>query len=425
MPKYLSICLLLLLTACGGQEADHASGISVIKVWAHAGQAPERLILEQQATRFNNSQADLQVRLTFIPERSYNAQIQAAAVAGDLPDLLEFDGPFLFNYVWQQQLTPLDGLLSATTQEELLPSVFKQGRYLDRLYGVGTFDSGLGLFARHSALANAGVRIPTTPEDAWTGTEFLSVLELLASRDPDAMVLDLKLNYSGEWFTYAFSPLLQSAGGDLIDRSSYQSASGVLNGPGSVAAMRAVQQWFMHGYVDPNVDDAAFVAGRVPLSWAGHWEYPRYARALGDDLALLPLPDLGQGSRTGQGSWVWGITRTSKNQQAAAGFLEFLLKPDEVLAMASANGAVPATRTAIERSPLYGASGPLRLFTRQLQAGFGVPRPQTPAYPVISSAFQQAFTDIRNSGDIQSALDQAAAAIDQDIRDNKGYPTPD
>ena len=133
------------------------------------------------------------------------------------------------------------------TQDELLPSIVRQGRYLDRLYGVGTFDSGLGLYARRSALEAAGVRIPTGPEDAWTGEEFVRVLESLAARDPDGMVLDLKLNYSGEWFTYAFSPLLQSAGGDLIDRSDYQSAGGVLNGPQSVAAMQALQSWFTRG----------------------------------------------------------------------------------------------------------------------------------------------------------------------------------
>ena len=423
--RYLIIGLVLLLVGCGEQAGEQTSAAAVIEVWAHAGQAAERQVLERQAARFNASQKAIRVRLTFIPEQSYNAQIQAAAVAGDLPDALEFDGPFLFNYVWQGHLQSLDGLLSEETRQELLPSIVSQGLYLGHFFGVGTFDSGLGLYARRSVLEAAGVRIPADPEDAWSIDEFSGALESLASRDPDGMVLDLKLNYSGEWFTYAFSPLLQSAGGDLIDRGSYQTANGVLNGPHAVAAMRKLQNWFVHDYVDPNVDDAAFINGRVALSWAGHWEYPRYAAAFGDDLALLPLPDLGRGSRTGQGSWVWGITRHSGNQQAAARFLEFLLEPEEVLAMAAANGAVPATRPAIERSPLYGASGALRLFSRQLLGGFSEPRPKTPAYPVITSAFQQAIADIRNEGDIQAALDKAAAAIEQDIHDNKGYPLPD
>ncbi|MGB5468104.1 MAG: extracellular solute-binding protein, partial [Sedimenticolaceae bacterium] len=275
-----------------------------------------------------------------------------------------------------------------------------------------------------SALQAADIRIPSDPQDAWDAGEFGAILKTLAERDADGMVLDLKLNYAGEWFTYAFSPLLQSAGGDLIDRSTYQSADGVLNGSSSVAAMTALQDWFSGGYVDPNLDDAAFVSGRVAFSWAGHWEYARYAAALGDDLVLLPLPDFGQGSRTGQGSWVWGITKDSEDPQAAARWLEFLLQPAEVLIMATANGAVPANQAAVARSPLYGRDGPLRLFTRQLLGGLSVPRPQTPAYPVITSAFQQAFRDIRNGADVQATLDAAVAVIDQDIRDNQGYPPP-
>jgi multiple sugar transport system substrate-binding protein len=425
MWKYLFISLLALVAGCSEPQDDQTDDLSVLKVWAHAGQESERQVLVQQVSRFNDSQADTWVQLTFIPEQSYNAQVQAAAVAGEMPDLLEFDGPFLYNYVWQGHLEPLDSLLSAKTREDLLPSIKKQGHYLGRLYGVGIFDSGLGLYASRSALEAAGVRIPAGPEDAWTGDEFTDVLWALADRDPDGMVLDLKLNYAGEWFTYAFSPLLQSAGGDLVNRTDFQSAGGVLNGPESVGAMSTLQQWFSRGYVDRNVDDAAFVSGRVALSWAGHWEYPRYAEALGEDLVILPLPDLGKGSRTGQGSWVWGITKRANHRREAVRFLEFLLQPEEVLAMATANGAVPATRTAIERSPLYGPDGALVLFTRQLTDGFSVPRPQTPAYPVITSAFQEVFHDIRDGGSVQGALDKAAAVIDQDIADNKGYPPPD
>ena len=403
MWKYLPVCLFIFFAGCDERQDEAEAGAGVLRIWAHAGQEAERKVLQQQVTRFNGSQTDIRLRINFIPEQSYNAQVQAAAVAGELPDVLELDGPFLSNYAWQGHLVSLDGLLSSAIRADLLPSIDKQGRYLEA----------------------AGVRIPTAPDDAWHEDEFEAALAALAARDADGRVLDLKLNYSGEWFTYAFSPLLQSAGGDLIDRNGYRSADGVLNGPGSVRAMRTLQRWLQAGYVDRNVDDNAFVGGRVAISWAGHWEYPRYAEALAADLVLLPLPDLGQGARTGQGSWVWSITRGSVDPDAAMRFIEFLLRPAEVLAMAGSNGAVPATRTAIEHSPLYGPAGPLHLFSRQLLGGYSVPRPRTPAYPVITSAFQQAFHDIHDGGDVQAALDRATRVIDQDIRDNKGYPSPD
>lgn len=414
--------IVVLLSACRNEPMEQqVDDLVQIEAWFHTGQESERRLIQNQVQRFNRLHSGVQVKLTLIPERSYNSQVQAAAIAGDLPDILEFDGPYLYNYVWQGHLQPLEKLLPEDLKSDLLPSIVKQGGYDDHLYGVGTFDSGLGLYGRRSKLKQAGVRIPQGPADAWTAEEFNGVLQKLAENDDDGAVLDLKLNYSGEWFTYAFSPVLQSAGGDLIDRAQYLTAAGVLNGPQAVEAMKTLQSWMQSGYVDPNIDDGAFITNRVALSWVGHWEYPRYAAIAGDDLLVLPLPDFGQGSRTGQGSWMWGVTAEGKRSEAAAGFLTFLLQPSEVLAMADANGAVPATRTAISMSQLYKNDGPLYLFVDQLINGFSVPRPQTPAYPVITSAFQAAFQDIRNNGDVQQALDKAVRLIDQDIRDNKGY----
>jgi multiple sugar transport system substrate-binding protein len=412
--------LLLCLNACSKGIPPEGT----IQVWSHAGQEAERQTLAQQVQRFNASQDEIAVQLTFIPEGTYNAQIQAASLSQDLPCLMEFDGPFVYNYIWQGKLIPLDNLLSEEIRQELLPSLIKQGTYRGRLYAVGTFDSGLGLYGRRSQLEAAGIRLPTSQEDAWTVKEFNRALAVLAQKDPDGQVLDLKLNYQGEWFTYGFSPLIQSAGSDLIERRNYRKARGTLNNRRAVAAMKQVQSWLKKGYVDPNLDDAAFTQGRVALAWGGHWNYRDYQQAAGGDLVILPLPDFGRGAKAGQGSWQWGITKTCPNPQGAARFLTFLLQAPEVLAMAEANGAVPGTKRAIAQSSLYAEGGPLRLFSAQLLAGSSLPRPQTPAYPVITSAFQNAFDDIRNGLSAKAALEQAAVTIDQDIKDNEGYREP-
>ncbi|NET48464.1 MAG: sugar ABC transporter substrate-binding protein [Merismopedia sp. SIO2A8] len=421
--RWLTVLTALLFLALGLSGcSQQLSSPGTLQVWAHSGPEAERQIITQQVARFNGSQSGTTVDITFLPEGSYNAQIQAAAISGDLPDVLEFDGPFVYNYVWQQNLIPLDDLISPGVRDDLLPSILDQGTYGDRLYSVGTFDSGLGLYGNRQMLETAGIRIPQGNDDAWTADEFQNALVALAKTDPDGHVLDLKLNYQGEWATYGFSPMLQSAGGDLINRQNYQSARGTLDSEGAIAAMTQLQSWLQEGYVDPNIDDAAFTTGRVALSWVGHWTYPSYMDALGDDLVVLPLPNFGQGSKTGQGSWNWGITQNCATPNAAMAFLEFILQPDEVLAMSNANGAVPGTKSAIAQSSLYQDGGPLRLFSSQLLTGKSIPRPQTPAYPVITSVFQQAFADIRHGADVATVLKKAAIAIDQDIEDNEGYP---
>jgi multiple sugar transport system substrate-binding protein len=414
-----SLLVALLLPACG---ADPGDGAPILRVWAHAGDEAEREVLEGQVARFNAGDRGIQVDLTLLPEGSYNAQVQAAAVAGDLPDVLEFDGPFLYSYVWQGHLVPLDELLGPEVRADLLGSIIDQGTYRDRLYAVGTFDSGLGLYARRSHLESIGARIPAGPGDAWSGDEFDQLLHDLARLDPDGAVLDLKLNYAGEWYTYGISPLVQSAGGDLIDRESLSHASGVLDGPASVRAMTRIQEWIHSGLVDPNIDDAGFASGRVALSLGGHWNYAAYSNAAGSDLALVPLPDLGAGAKTGRGSWVWALTRYCERPDEAVAFLEFLLQPAEILEMTRANGAVPASYRAVAQSELYAAGGPLELFATQLREGYAIGRPPTPAYPIITAEFQEAFDRIRSGGDVAEVLARAARTIDEEIQDNRGYP---
>jgi len=416
----LLILLLSMLGGCGDEE-EVSGDVTTIEVWAHAGQESERRTLEGQVARFNaQRKGRLRIELTLIPEGSYNDQVQAAAVAGELPDLLELDGPFLYAYVWQGRLRTLDDLLPQPLIHDLLPSILEQGRYHGRLWAVGTYDSGLGLYADRRRLEQAGAPIPSL-QRPWSRTEFDALLKRLAEQDPDGQVLDLKLNYAGEWYTYAYSPLLQSAGGDLIDRKT-QRAGGTLDGPSSVSALQAVQQWIKAGRVDPNIDDAAFTGDRVALALGGHWNYPRYHEALGENLLLLPLPDFGKGPRSGQGSWCWAVIADSDHPYEAAEFLRFLLQPEEVLAMSEANGAVPASWRAIARSPRYREGGALRLFVEQLQGGYSVPRPRTPAYPVITAEFQKAVDRIRAGSSVQAALSAAAKAIDREIADNHGYP---
>ncbi len=418
------IMLFLAVTVIAGciDRPPAADGVRELHVWAHAGREAERVTLEALLRRFEARNPGMAVRLTFIPEGSYNGQVQAAALAGRLPDLLELDGPYLYNYAWQRRLQPLDDLLPEAVRDDLLPSLITQGTWRGRLYGAGVFDSGLGLWADRRALARAGVRIPAGPEDAWDGDEFRSVLESLAASSPDGRVLDLKLNYTDEWFTYAFSPLIQSAGADLVHRENGAGASGALDAPAAVRAMGEIQHWIESGYVDPNLDDAAFVQGRVPLAWGGHWNYPAYREALGGDLLLLPLPRLGPRLATGQGSWQWAITREAREPELAAALLAFLLEPRQVLEMSRANGAVPGTRRAVAESPDYGPGGPLHLFVRQLEEGYAVPRPRTPAYPVITAAFSRAFRDIRHGAPVEQTLVRAARHIDREMAANRFYP---
>ncbi len=430
MKKLLCILLAVAFLAplfAGGKQEAAAGGPVTIKVWFHSGKGEEREVLNAQIKEFNTMQNEVKVEAVMLPEGSYNEQVSAAALAGDLPDLLDFDGPYVYNYAWSGHLIPLDKYISADLKSDLLPSIVAQGTYGGKIYALGTFDSGLAIWGNKAYLKKAGIRIPKGIQDPWDFNEFNTALKKLQALDEVKYAIDFKMNYGqGEWYTYGFSPIVQSFGGDLIDRSDYQSAEGVLNGPESVAAMKWFQSLFKEGYsnVKPAGDDDFYGKKIAALSYVGHWMWTPHSKALGNDLVLLPMPKFGKKVVTGMGSWCWGITSQAKHPDAAWKFLSYLMQPSQILFMTNANGAVPSRKSALARSKLYGKGGPLEIFADQLKAGLGMPRPITPAYPTITTAFAEAVQNIVTGADVKTELDKAVKKIDQDIKDNKGYPLP-
>jgi multiple sugar transport system substrate-binding protein len=412
-------------STCDGKLAG--PGPTYITAWFHAGGAvtAEAKTLRRQVAAFNASQEQVRVKLITLPVGDYTREVAAAAARGDLPDVLDFDGPNLYNYAWSGKLKPIDSCVSASLRRDLLPSILRQGTYAKRLWGVGTFDSGLGLFVRPSILKRAGIRLPSGPRDAWTADAFTRILQRLREAGYERP-LDLQLDEPNpEWYTYGFAPAVWSAGGDLIDRADYRNVEGYLDGRPAVRAFTALRRWVEAGYVDPNRGGDAFEAGRSPISWIGHWFYDRYTKAFPGDVRIVPLPDFGKGTATASGSWQWGITASATDGDAAWRFLAFLLQPQEVLRMTRANGAIPATRSAVRLSPRYAAGGPEHLYIEQLEDGVARARPQTPAYPALSAAFARAFHEIVVRGrPVAPSLDAAARRVEGDLRDHQYYPPP-
>ena len=415
------ICILNAVSPSPAQTATH----KVITVWTHnLSGTVEGDVLEASVKAFEQAQSDYKIELISILPRIYADRVIGSARSGSLPCVLEFDGPYLYNFAWSGYLQPIERFVSADLKADFLPSIIAQGTFNGQLYSLGQFDSGLAIYGNRRYLTAAGVRIPTF-DTPWSLAEFEEALEKLTALPEVEYALDMKINYGrGEFYTHAFSPILQSFGGDLIDRQTYQQASGVLDGPQSVEAMQHFQSWFQKGWVSTSTttDDGFYGSKKAALSWVGHWKYNQHAGGLGEDLVLLPMPDFGHGPKTGMGSWSWGITSNCPDPAGAWTFLEYLLSPAEILRMTDANGAVPARQSALAQSKLYGETGPLHLFVQQLESERAVPRPITPAYATISTAFAEAVENIINGADVKTELSRAAQKIDQDIKDHQGYP---
>lgn len=401
--------------------AGAAAAQSEVSLWYHGGgNTVERELIDRIIADFNGSQGDYTVVIEAFPQESYNDSVEAAALAGNLPCILDVDGPVMPRWAWANYLQPLP--IDEAKIANFLPGT--KGVWNDTLYSIGLWDAAVALYARESTMEALGLRVPTLDEP-WTTDEFMAAMEAAkASRDYE-YAIDMGMAWKGEWFPYAFSPFLQSFGGDMIDRSNYTTAEGALNGPEAVAFGEWWQSMFTNGYAPGNSQDGAdrdsgFIDGKYAFAWNGNWAAVATLDGGVDDVMFLPAPDFGNGSVIGGASWQFGVSATCGNTEGAAAWIEHAIQDEYLAAFSDGIGLIPSTPTAAGMTENYAEGGALEVFFGLSEAQALV-RPVTPGYPVVAKVFEKALADIADGADVQDTLDAAVDEIDADIEANSGY----
>ncbi|GAF93943.1 unnamed protein product, partial [marine sediment metagenome] len=250
---------------------------------------------------------DLRIQITFFPDSQYADKVSIAAAAGSLPDVLDIDGPYVGPWAAEGVIVPIDELVSDELRADLLPSLIEQGTYNGRLYAVGAFDSALVVYYNREVIEKAGLHPPDRIAEAWSWDEFVEALKRVQPHV--AIPLSLHMDdLSDEWFTYAFSPLVWSNGGRLID-SEHKNVVGVLNSEAAVRAITSFQQLFQNDLAEAtSTNPNPFAARLAAFDWTGHWMLPTFERTEGLRFGAMPLPRMGTKTVCACGSWCWGIS---------------------------------------------------------------------------------------------------------------------
>ncbi|MET9013875.1 extracellular solute-binding protein [Streptomyces olivaceoviridis] len=413
-----------LVAGCASGSGGSTSGASgnTLTLWTHnAGNSAELDVVKKIIKEFNGSQSKYKVKLQALPQSDYNNSVVAAASARKLPCLLDVDGPNVANWAWGGYLSPIDVSGSEVPLSEQLASTV--GRYKDKVYSFGFYDVALTFFARKSVLNKYDIRIPTI-DKPWTKAEFDSALAKLKRSGKFEYPLEMGTGGNGEWWPYAYSPQLQSFGGDLINRSSgYRNATGTLDSKNSVEWATWFRSLVSKGYMakksgaSPNDD---FLNGKSAIEWDGSWDAAKSAKKLGDDLAVIPPVDFGHGPKIGGASWQWAMSSTCSNKAGAQAWLKFSRKTKYFVDYAKATGTLPGTEAAAQQIDGYQPGGKFNELV-QFARKYAVVRPVTPAYPYISTVFEKAAQDILAGADPKNTLGQAAKNIDNNLKTNNYY----
>lgn len=396
--------------------ASESSAPQLLRIWSHQGQEAENAALREIVNAFNSAHPQVHAEITFFPDFQYTEKLAIAAAAGDLPDAFDLDGPLVARYVDSGLLAPLDPYFNENVLNDFLPTILQQGTINGTLYALGSFDSAVVLYYDREMLTQAGI---TPPADgtSWTWTEFLDTCEKLQAVGLDPLAMHMN-DSSDEWFTYAFTPVIWSGGGSLMDPSG-KNIRGILTSSENVASLQQWQAIFQRGFAatDP-LDPDPFGNGKVAMDWTGHWMARGHLEKKGEKLGAMRLPRMGDSASAPCGSWAWAVSSTARNPEHAALWLQWITDPNHgCIPLVKANGAIPARRSAFAAFPEY-KTLPYSLFRTQLEE-IARPRPRTPFYASLTRGFAAALRDIARGADVADRLhaaeDEIARVIERRI----------
>ena len=219
------------LVACSSEPLAPSpvppDGATTLELWTHAGGNDAELgVINTIVDDFNASQDKYSVKVTEFPQDAYNDAVVAAATPTTCRASSTSTARTSPNWAWAGYIQPLG--LPEDTYRRAAPRHPRQDRRRGLL--VRLLRRRTGHVQPRIDPERAGVRIPTVDEP-WTKDEFADALAKIEALGTFDYAVDFGTGGGGEWIPYAYSPLLQSFGGDLIDRSDFQTADGALNGP--------------------------------------------------------------------------------------------------------------------------------------------------------------------------------------------------
>jgi fructooligosaccharide transport system substrate-binding protein len=419
----------LMLAACSStQDASNANDeqenennsnteeVAVIELdmWIHQSGEDETNYYLERIEDFNEAHdGEIHINVEVVMDdggSSYNDSLNAALVAGNLPDVLALDGPFVASYAEADIIAPVSEFISEEDRADFVDSIIEQGTYNGELYSLGAMESSVVLYYNKEIFEEEGIEAPTTIEDAWTWDEFMAVAKQLTTEDRYG--LNLFMDYGvGEWYTYMGAPFVWSNGGALISEDG-TTVDGYLNGPETVEAFEYVKSLFEEGVVSLTPSETQFESGKAAMALGGPW-IAVSAENAGLDYGMMPYP-YSEVPKSPSGSMAYAISSQADHPEAAYKVMQWMTNEESTIGLSRVTGMPPARKSAFENMESYNEL-PKKIMRDQV-VNTAHARPTTPAYPVLTDAFAQAFHAAALGEDPQEVLDQQVQRVERELR---------
>ncbi|MGW3988357.1 ABC transporter substrate-binding protein [Streptomyces sp. NPDC004830] len=348
------VLTLLLLAGCSAGGVRDDDGRITLRFQSLAWQEESVRATEALVEEWNAGHPRVRVEYVQGSWDSVHDQLLTAFEGGEAPDIIHDASDDLADFAYGGHLADLTGLLPARLTQDIPRRSWATTTFGDGVYGVPFLQEPRVLIANSAWLERAGVRIPT-PERPWSWAEFRRITARLSGpgkygvawplKEPVSATLNLSLSEGGRLFhrgpdgkvTVRFDEADQVVPRTVHEQvNTDRSASPTTLGSGGSDTL------------------PGFFGGRhamVPLGFSYRQQIVQQAPK-GFAWRVLPAPAGADGLTQGVSPQTLSIAEDCPHKREAAAFLDFLLRPDNMVRLALGDWMLPTGTEALRHPAL-------------------------------------------------------------------------
>ncbi|WP_406063335.1 extracellular solute-binding protein [Streptomyces sp. NBC_01077] len=357
----LTAALALLVTGCTAGEDDRDDGVVRLRFQSLAWQQESVEANRQLVKEWNAAHPDVQVDYVQGSWDSVHDQLLTSFEGGEAPDIIHDASDDLADFAYGGDLADLRPLLSERLRDDIPARSWETTTFgSDKgVYGVPFLQEPRVIIANRKIIESSGVRVPT-PEKPWTWTEFRQITQDLTRsmgpgryavawplKEPVSVSLNLGLSAGGQLFhreadgrvTVRFTEADAVVPGTVHDQVTDRTAPRTTLGSGGSDTL------------------PGFFAGKyamVPLGFAYRQQIAQQAPK-GFEWTVLPAPAGNAGLTQGVSPQTLSISEDSPYKKEAAAFLDFFLRPENMVRLARGDWMLPTGTAALADPSLHTA----------------------------------------------------------------------
>ncbi|GKQ37006.1 ABC transporter substrate-binding protein [Streptomyces sp. A012304] len=349
------LVLTLLLAGCTGGGSDSGPGPVTLRYQSLAWQEESVEANKELVAEWNATHPDIRVEYVQGSWDSIHDQLLTSFEGGEAPDIIHDASDDLADFAYGGYLADLTDLLPERLKADIPRRSWDTTTFGDGIYGVPFLQEPRVLIANATWLKESGVRVPT-PERPWSWAEFRQITRQLSGegrhgvawplKGPVSATLNLSLSAGGRLFhrgadgkvTVRFEP-----GDEVVPRTVHDQVGEDRSAPGSLLGSRGSDTL------------PGFFAGRyamVPLGFSFRQQIVQQAPK-GFDWQVLPAPAGADGLTQGVSPQTLSVAEDSPHKKEAAAFIDFLLRPPNMVRLALGDWMLPTGTTALTDPALH------------------------------------------------------------------------